>query len=193
MGRAQLDKERETQRKLEAELAALYVRAREAAIPRTQKLDAQPHPQAEELRQHAIGLAAEEPRVTIHWLELGAISTRLVGDGNAVAVPAKLAIACPPIWNVETAATVLHEVAHTRDQRNRTTLDREIFAWRWARQRALLWDDTAQRRMVESLQTYLTKAKLPDVLKVIEAEEFLSPVKYKFELVRRWKLEASKR
>ena len=105
---------------------------------------------------------------------------------NALAFPnAKVAV-CPPITSVRSYVVVLHEVGHNRDRSSYGKLAREVFAWRWAREHALVWDEEAQNCMVDSLRSYLVNTELKDVLGVLEVERLISPTEYKRELARRW-------
>jgi len=143
----------------------------------------------EALRRQAVDLAAVEPVIEIVWLSPDSTSRDLVGLGNAAAVIGRRrAIVAEPIVDSHTAATVLHELGHHRDPNvlHSPPLTREVFAWRWAREHALVWDAGAQACMVEALQSYIKAADRRDLLDVVAAEEFVRPIGFRQELVRRW-------
>jgi hypothetical protein len=146
-------------------------------------------PQVERLQRHVVDLAAQEPAIQLIWLSPGARSVELVGRGNSVAILNKHATVCEPVCDVASHATVTHEIAHLRDPNVRTSsrLARELFAWSWARKHCLAWDAAAQAAMVAALQTYIDSSPKRDLLEVIEAEEFIRPIHFRAEQVRRWK------
>jgi hypothetical protein len=142
------------------------------------------------LQRHAVDLSFDEPRVRIEWLELGTKSGELVGIGNAIAFRGVKTIACPPITDVSSYVIALHEIAHCRDKGRGGRLEGEVFAWKWAREHALVWNEQAQNRMTSALSSYLRIAKGDDdILGAIAAERFMSKLEYQREVTRRWLLE----
>jgi hypothetical protein len=175
------------QRQREAEAAAVrqraIARAEEAALEWNSTALT---PQARALQAHAVDLACEEPAITIEWLKPCARSRGLVGIDNALAVTRARTIVVPPITDVDTAVVVDHELAHVRTKRaNHSTLESECAAWRWAREHALIWNEEAQRRMYQSLQTYIKAAERDDILAVLEAERLCSRFEFLQERQRR--------
>jgi hypothetical protein len=142
------------------------------------------------LQVHAVNLATVAPAITIRWLKPCEQSTVIVGHDNAAALSRQHTIVCPGIIDVPTAVVVLHEIGHVRTwTSNQSELQRECAAWRWARQHALTWDDAAQRRMYECLQTYLKSATLSNIVDVLDAEQLCSRMEFLREQQRRVELQ----
>ena len=62
-----------------------------------------------------------------------------------------------PTKNTGYYVSALHEIGHIvgeRQGRNISTLTKELYAWIWARQNALVWTDTAERIMRRAMDSY---------------------------------------
>ena len=68
----------------------------------------------------------------------------------------------PPIRSALTYATALHEIGHIlgryQTQRHRR-LTQEFWAWKWARQNALIWTPAMERFCRESLAWYAARER----------------------------------
>jgi hypothetical protein len=105
---------------------------------------------------HWMKLASKPPACVIAWTTPGQPTARLVGDGNAVYMRSRCAIAACGVATTEELADFTHEVAHHRTVGRATgTLNCERLAWEFAREHALVWDRRSQARMRHCLQTYL--------------------------------------
>jgi hypothetical protein len=62
----------------------------------------------------------------------------------------------PPIRSAISYATALHEIGHIkgRHQRSPDTLVRERWAWRWAKENALIWTPAMEKNCSVSLAWY---------------------------------------
>jgi len=60
------------------------------------------------------------------------------------------------IWSAISYATALHEIGHIlgRHQRSPDTLVRERWAWRWAKENALIWTPAMEKHCSVSLAWY---------------------------------------
>lgn len=73
------------------------------------------------------------------------------------AMPARRLIQIRPTKNTGYYVSALHEIGHIlgeRQGRNISTLTKELYAWIWARQNALVWTDTAERIMRRAMDSY---------------------------------------
>lgn len=73
------------------------------------------------------------------------------------AKPTSRLICIRPTKNTGYYVSALHELGHILGKRqapNISTLTRELYAWIWARQQALLWNDTAERIMRRAMDSY---------------------------------------
>lgn len=195
------ERELDSRRQQEVEADAIRQRAlrcaEEAALDwglrRGEEADPVRRNQIRALQACAVDLAHVDPAITIEWLRPIERSTALVGYDNALAHSAAKAVICPPIIDVSTAVVVLHEIGHVRTKTLRDNrLQRECKAWRWAREHALTWDEIAQRRMCDSLKTYLKSAKREDILDVLEIEKLCSPLEFQRERQRRVELQIAR-
>jgi hypothetical protein len=103
-----------------------------------------------EMRQHVLDLC-ERSGIIIEWRS---------GYGGAYAIRMAEEICTPPIKSVITYATALHEIGHVlgRHQSSRCVMVRERWAWKWARNNALLWTPAMQRSAERSLAWYMPRA-----------------------------------
>jgi len=69
-------------------------------------------------------------------------------------------IMAPPIRGAVSYATVLHEIGHIlgRHQQSRHVMILESWAWRWARENALVWTPSMERCARKSLEWYAPRA-----------------------------------
>jgi hypothetical protein len=58
------------------------------------------------------------------------------------------------ISSVISYVVALHEIGHIMDTENTSKQDREIFAWEWAMDNALVWNDRCQEKMEQCLASY---------------------------------------
>lgn len=125
--------------------------------------------------RHVIDMAMQDPPVRICWLRHGTQSGDLVTATNAVSWGRARTITIWPLSTRIRVAVGLHELGHQRDldDRRRSKIGREVFAWSWARNHALVWDEITDGHLRHCLGTYLASATKADVLDVIAAEEFL--------------------
>lgn len=73
------------------------------------------------------------------------------------AQPQSRVIQIRPTKNTGYYVSALHEIGHIvgeRQGRNISTLTKELYAWIWARQNALVWTDTAERIMRRAMDSY---------------------------------------
>lgn len=68
-------------------------------------------------------------------------------------------IAIPPVRSAITYAVALHEIGHVLGKSGRTRLDREVYAWQWAEQHAMVWTDSMDHKRSRCLATYVAWAK----------------------------------
>ena len=67
-----------------------------------------------------------------------------------------LELQLPTVRSALSYATALHEIGHVkgRHQKSRSVMVRERWAWRWARENALIWNDAMERRATKALAWY---------------------------------------
>jgi hypothetical protein len=97
------------------------------------------------MTDHVVEICARH-NITIHWL-----------DGyRAKALIEVLEIFIPRIRSPRTYATALHEIGHClgRYPMTKSVLTSERWAWRWARDNALIWTPSMERSMRQSLDWY---------------------------------------
>jgi hypothetical protein len=73
------------------------------------------------------------------------------------AQPASRLICIRPTKNTGYYVSALHELGHIlgeKQGREDPLLDKELYAWVWARQKALVWTDTAERIMRRAMDSY---------------------------------------
>ncbi len=73
------------------------------------------------------------------------------------AIPDRRIIHIRPTANTGYYVSALHEIGHIvgqRQGRNISTLTKELYAWIWARENALVWTDTAERIMRRAMDSY---------------------------------------
>ena len=73
------------------------------------------------------------------------------------AQPAKGLICIRPTKNTGYYVSALHELGHIlgeKQGREDPLLDKELYAWVWARQKALVWTETAERIMRRAMDSY---------------------------------------
>jgi hypothetical protein len=106
------------------------------------------------MEQHVLDIAALG-EIEIHWLPCYRY--------GAHAVSMALEIWTPRIRSANSYATALHELGHClgRYQRSRSVLVLERWAWRWARENALVWTDPMERCMTSSMKWYEARAPWP--------------------------------
>ena len=69
--------------------------------------------------------------------------------------PSDKSICIRPTKNTGYYVSALHEIGHILGKfQDRTRLTRELWAWGWARQNALVWTDTAERIMRQAMDSY---------------------------------------
>ena len=77
------------------------------------------------------------------------------------AQPARRLICIRPTKNTGYYVSALHELGHIlgdKQKNDNTVLERELYAWIWARQKALVWTETAERIMRRAMDSYGWKA-----------------------------------
>jgi len=73
------------------------------------------------------------------------------------AQPQSRVIQIRPTKNTGYYVSALHEIGHIIGERQGpsiSTLTKELYAWIWARQNALVWTDTAERIMRRAMDSY---------------------------------------
>jgi len=72
-----------------------------------------------------------------------------------------LELQLPAIRSAVSYATALHEIGHIkgRYQKSRSVIVRERWAWRWARENALIWNDAMDRSAVKALAWYEARSQ----------------------------------
>jgi hypothetical protein len=67
-----------------------------------------------------------------------------------------LELQLPTVRSAVSYATALHEIGHVkgRHQKSRSVMVRERWAWRWARENALIWTDAMERSATKALAWY---------------------------------------
>lgn len=73
------------------------------------------------------------------------------------AIPDRRIIRIRPTKNTGYYVSALHEIGHIVGQRQGatiSTLTKELYAWIWARENALVWTDTAERIMRRAMDSY---------------------------------------
>jgi hypothetical protein len=68
-------------------------------------------------------------------------------------------IAVRPVKSDKTYAIALHELGHVLGRTGPRRLDKEVFAWDWAYQHALIWTDTMDAERARCLQSYVVWAQ----------------------------------
>ena len=80
--------------------------------------------------------------------------------------PASKLIQIRPTKNTGYYVSALHEIGHIlgerQMQRNRI-LTKELYAWIWARENALVWTDTAERIMRRAMDSYRWEQNHKDI------------------------------
>lgn len=77
------------------------------------------------------------------------------------AQPASKLICIRPTKNTGYYVSALHELGHIlgdKQGRDSSLLDKELYAWVWARKQALVWTETAERIMRRAMDSYGWKA-----------------------------------
>lgn len=76
---------------------------------------------------------------------------------NYWAMPFKRVIQIRPTKNTGYYVSALHELGHILGKHQMTDaprLKKELYAWIWAKENALVWTDTAERIMRQAMDTY---------------------------------------
>jgi hypothetical protein len=104
------------------------------------------------MEQHVLDVAALG-RVRVHWRD----------RYGAHALSETLEIWIPRIRSAITYATALHELGHClgRYQESRSVIVVERWAWRWAKENALVWTDPMERNMTRCMAWYEARAPWP--------------------------------
>ena len=69
--------------------------------------------------------------------------------------PSSKQIQIRPTKNTGYYVSALHELGHILGERqNASTLTKELYAWIWAREQALVWTETAERIMRQAMTSY---------------------------------------
>ena len=71
--------------------------------------------------------------------------------------PSERKIQIRPTKNTGYYVSALHELGHIlgeRQMQNNRRLTRELYAWIWAREQALVWTETAERIMRRAMDSY---------------------------------------
>jgi hypothetical protein len=107
-------------------------------------------PTIAEMRAHVLELC-ERHEFIVNWC-------RRSSQAQALRMADEITIA--PIRSTLSYATALHELGHLlgRHQDSRRVMVRERWAWRWARQNALIWTPTIERQMRDDLAWYAARA-----------------------------------
>ena len=104
--------------------------------------------------------------------------------------PSLKTIQTRPIRNTGFYVSALHEIGHCigcRQTRHWSTLMREFYAWKWSKEHAIIWTDTAQRVMARALTGYKESAtpaqiaEMPDSFHDIWIEEGQIPANRRIE------------
>lgn len=100
------------------------------------------------MRQHIESLAQQQQIVVY--------TNRVRRTANAFALREAEEVHTPPIRSAITYAVALHEIGHIlgRHQQSRHSIVREEWAWRWARENALVWTAAMERHAADAL-TYV--------------------------------------
>ena len=90
------------------------------------------------------------------------------------AQPQRRVIQIRPTKNTGYYVSALHEIGHIIGERQGpsiSTLTKELYAWIWARQNALVWTDTAERIMRRAMDSYGWTRRQKDSweMRVVEA------------------------
>jgi hypothetical protein len=106
-----------------------------------------------DMRRHIKQLTAEFARddVAIHRVKRLHRAKALKTESGEV-----LELQLPPVRSSISYATALHEIGHAkgRYQNSRSVMTRERAAWQWARENALIWTETMERRALNALAWY---------------------------------------
>jgi hypothetical protein len=76
---------------------------------------------------------------------------------NYWAMPTKRLIQIRPTKNTGYYVSALHELGHILGKhqgQESSTLKKELYAWIWAKENALVWTDTAERIMRQAMDSY---------------------------------------
>jgi hypothetical protein len=108
----------------------------------------------ESMRQHILDLCTERD-IAIEWHE--------GRSDHAFALSELEEVHIIPIRSAVSYAIALHEVGHIlgRRQRSRSTITRERWAWRWAKQNALRWTPAMEQTMRASVAWYEARSWPP--------------------------------
>jgi hypothetical protein len=68
-------------------------------------------------------------------------------------------IAVRPVKSSKTYAIALHELGHVLGRTGPRRLDKEVFAWDWAFQHALIWDPVMEAERARCLGSYVVWAQ----------------------------------
>jgi hypothetical protein len=106
------------------------------------------------MEQHVLDVAALG-RVRIHWRDRYRYGARALSEC--------LEIWTPRIRSANSYATALHELGHClgRYQTSRSVIVVERWAWRWAKENALVWTDPMERCMTRCVAWYEARAPWP--------------------------------
>ena len=89
--------------------------------------------------------------ITVKYQSLGEATPRYL------AIPDRRLIQIRATKNTGYYVSALHEIGHIvgqRQGRNISTLTKELYAWIWARENALVWTATAERIMRRAMDSY---------------------------------------
>ena len=89
--------------------------------------------------------------ITVKYQSLGEATPRYY------AIPSNRFIQIRPTANTGYYVSALHEIGHIvgeRQSRKISTLTKELYAWIWARENALVWTETAERIMRRAMDSY---------------------------------------
>ena len=103
-----------------------------------------------EMRAHVFELCKRH-EICVNWC-------RRLSQSHALRMAEEIIIA--PIRSTWSYVVALHEIGHVlgRHQDSSRVMVRERWAWRWARQNALAWTPTIDRRVCDDLAWYVTRA-----------------------------------
>ena len=109
-----------------------------------------------EMHEHIVALC-ERNEILIQWC---------VNPNQAWAMRQWDEIKIPQIKSEISYAVGLHEIGHVlgQHQTSKRVLVRQRWAWRWARENALIWTSRMERRACSSLDWYVPRAKRIDAL-----------------------------
>lgn len=99
---------------------------------------------------HVQELCAEH-RITVRYQKLSARVPQYWANPN------KREIQIRPTKNTGYYVSALHEIGHIvglKQEPHNDTLTKELWAWIWAKENALVWTETAERIMREAMDSY---------------------------------------